>query len=231
MGELCSGLLSQDCLYWTTDSFPLLWFPQISSIHSRLHVGSGRVPLLTSAAAALPAAWGSAVPSQGWAGRPARVLGGDAESPAGSLWRGRVNGKGLHSASHSRSLFPYYKCSTLAAPPLPILFWLLPNGQEVKWTPSQYCFTWHFLNKAILCGGKSHKNTLLKDLKNLHERKITARVLYLLCSTQAGGKGNSLQPSNAGPVLTSLNPYLPLPSPSPRCPSGQLCCLYLCLLP
>ena len=41
--------------------------------------------LLTSGAAARPAAWGSAGPSPGWAGTPARAPDGDAESPAGSL--------------------------------------------------------------------------------------------------------------------------------------------------
>lgn len=41
--------------------------------------------LLTSGAAARPAAWGSAGPSPGWAGTPAHAPDGDAESPAGSL--------------------------------------------------------------------------------------------------------------------------------------------------
>lgn len=54
--------------------------------HCGLQCGDGRaVSLPTSATAAQPATWGSAGPSQEWAGKPAHALVGDAGSPAGSL--------------------------------------------------------------------------------------------------------------------------------------------------
>lgn len=65
------------------DSIPLIWFPEIE-IPTVADESDAPSPL-TSAAAALPATWGSAGPSPGWAGRPARAPDGDAESPAGSL--------------------------------------------------------------------------------------------------------------------------------------------------
>lgn len=70
-------------------------------------------PPLTSTAAARPAAWGSAGPSPGWAGKPARAPGGAAGSPAGSPWRQRRKEEG-HRGPHSslfRQKFPLLHCN------------------------------------------------------------------------------------------------------------------------
>lgn len=61
-----------------------IWFPDTGIPSTGCSLGAGRC-VLTSASAALLAAWGSAGPSQEWAGKPVRAPAAGAGSPVGSL--------------------------------------------------------------------------------------------------------------------------------------------------
>lgn len=78
--SVCSNVTSH-----TDRVYPTTWFPEVhTATAAGSALGKDTISPLTSAAAALPATWGSAEPSQGWAGKPARAPDGDGESPAGS---------------------------------------------------------------------------------------------------------------------------------------------------